>query len=245
MIIDILTIFPGMVAGPITESIIGKAIDRKLIDIRVINIRDYAADPHRTTDDRPFGGGSGMVMKPEPLVAAIGTVRENDPAVRVILLSPQGRLFDQDIAFELSRLNHICLVCGRYEGVDERIRNHYVDDEISIGDYVLTGGELPALVIVDAVARLLPGVLGSNESLNEESFITGLLEYPHYTRPELFENHRVPDILLSGNHGAIRRWRRQQALIRTWQKRPDLLEKNQLSREDEALLAEAIREEGD
>jgi len=245
MIIDILTIFPGMVAGPISESIIGKAIDRKLIDIRVINIRDYAADPHRTTDDRPFGGGSGMVMKPEPLVAAIGTVRENDPAVRVILLSPQGRLFDQDIAFELSRLNHICLVCGRYEGVDERIRNHYVDDEISIGDYVLTGGELPALVIVDAVARLLPGVLGSNESLNEESFITGLLEYPHYTRPELFENHRVPDILLSGNHGAIRRWRRQQALIRTWQKRPDLLEKNQLSREDEALLAEAIREEGD
>jgi tRNA (guanine37-N1)-methyltransferase len=245
MIIDILTIFPGMVAGPITESIIGKAIDRKLIDIRVINIRDYAADPHRTTDDRPFGGGSGMVMKPEPLVAAIGNVRENDPAATVILLSPQGKLFDQDIAFELSRLNHICLVCGRYEGVDERIRNHYVDDEISIGDYVLTGGELPALVIVDAVARLLPGVLGSNESLNEESFITGLLEYPHYTRPELFENHRVPDILLSGNHGAIRRWRRQQALIRTWQRRPDLLEKNQLSREDEALLAEAIREEGD
>jgi len=245
MIIDILTIFPGMVAGPITESIIGKAIDRKLIDIRVINLRDYAADPHRTTDDRPFGGGSGMVMKPEPLVAAIGNVRENDPAARVILLSPQGRLFDQGIAFELSRLNHICLVCGRYEGVDERIRNHYVDDEISIGDYVLTGGEVPALVIVDAVSRLLPGVLGSNESLNEESFITGLLEYPHYTRPEIFGDHRVPDILLSGNHGAIRRWRRQQALIRTWQRRPDLLEKNQLSREDEELLAEAIREEGD
>jgi tRNA (guanine37-N1)-methyltransferase len=245
MIIDILTIFPGMVAGPITESIIGKAIDRKLIDIRVINIRDYAADPHRTTDDRPFGGGSGMVMKPEPLVAAIGNVREKDPAAKVILLSPQGKLFDQGIAFELSQMNHICLVCGRYEGVDERIRNHYVDDEISIGDYVLTGGELPALVIVDAVARLLPGVLGSNESLSEESFITGLLEYPHYTRPEIFENHRVPDILLSGNHGAIRRWRRQQALIRTWQRRPDLLEKNQLSREDEELLAEAIREKGD
>ena len=240
MIIDILTIFPGMVAGPITQSIIGKAIDRKLIDIRVINIRDYAADPHRTTDDRPFGGGSGMVMKPEPLVAAIGDVRENDPAAKVILLSPQGKLFDQDIAFELSRLNHICLVCGRYEGVDERIRNHYVDDEISIGDYVVTGGELPALVIVDAVARLLPGVLGSNESLNEESFIAGLLEYPHYTRPEIFGDHRVPDILLSGNHGAIRRWRRQQALIRTWQRRPDLLEKSQLSREDEELLAEAI-----
>jgi tRNA (guanine37-N1)-methyltransferase len=244
MIIDILTIFPGMVAGPISESIIGKAVDRKLIEIRVINLRDYAADPHRTTDDRPFGGGSGMVMKPEPLAAAIGDVRESDPAVRVILLSPQGRLFDQGIAFELSRLNHICLVCGRYEGVDERIRNHFVDDEISIGDYVLTGGELPALVMVDAVARLLPGVLGSDESLTEESFIAGLLEYPHYTRPEIFGDYRVPEILISGNHGAIRRWRRQQALMRTWQRRPDLLEKKQLSREDEDLLAEAIREEG-
>ena len=245
MIIDILTIFPGMVAGPISESIIGKAVERKLIEIRVINIRDYAADPHRTTDDRPFGGGSGMVMKPEPLVAAIGDVRKDYPASRVILLSPQGRIFAQGIAFELSRLDHICLVCGRYEGVDERIRDHYVDDEISIGDYVLTGGELAALVLVDAVVRLLPGVLGSNESLTEESFITGLLEYPHYTRPEIFGNHRVPDILLSGNHGAIRRWRRQQALMRTWQRRPDLLEKYQLSREDEELLAEAIREEGD
>jgi tRNA (guanine37-N1)-methyltransferase len=244
MIIDILTIFPGMVAGPISESIIGKAVDRKLIEIRVINLRDYAADPHRTTDDRPFGGGSGMVMKPEPLAAAIGDVRESDPAVRVILLSPQGRLFDQGIAFELSRLNHICLVCGRYEGVDERIRNHFVDDEISIGDYVLTGGELPALVMVDAVARLLPGVLGSDESLTEESFIAGLLEYPHYTRPEIFGDYRVPEILISGNHGAIRRWRRQQALMRTWQRRPDLLEKKQLTREDEELLAEAIREEG-
>ena len=245
MIIDILTIFPGMVTGPITESIIGKALERKLIEIQVINIRDYAADSHRTTDDRPFGGGSGMVMKPEPLVAAIGDVRKNYPASKVILLSPQGRIFDQGIALELSRLDHICLVCGRYEGVDERIRNHYVDDEISIGDYVLTGGEFAALVIVDAVTRLLPGVLGSNESLTEESFTTGLLEYPHYTRPEIFGDHRVPDILLSGNHGAIRRWRRQQALMRTWQRRPDLLEKYRLSREDEELLAEALREEGD
>jgi len=242
MIIDILTIFPGMVAGPISESIIGKAIERKLIDIRVINIRDYAVDTHRTTDDRPFGGGSGMVMKPEPLAASIGNVRENDPTARVILLSPQGRLFDQKIALELSRLNHICLVCGRYEGVDERIRNHYVDDEISIGDYVVTGGELPALVIVDAVARLLPGVLGSDDSLTEESFTTGLLEYPQYTRPEIFENHRVPDILLSGNHGAIQRWRRQQALLRTWKRRPELLNDNELSSEDRQLLAEAIEE---
>lgn len=245
MIIDILTIFPGMMAGPLSESIIGKAIDKKLIQVRVVNIREYAADPHRPTDDRPFGGGSGMVMKPEPLAAAIGSVRAANPSAKVILLSPQGRLFKQEIAFELSRLNHICLVCGRYEGVDERIRNHYVDDEISVGDYVLTGGELPALVIVDAVARLVPGVLGSDESITEESFVGGLLEYPHYTRPEVFENHRVPEILLSGNHGTIRRWRRQQALLRTWQRRPDLLHENQLSSEDRQLLAEAIRKERD
>lgn len=245
MIIDILTIFPRIMAGPLSESIIGKAIDKKLIQVRVVNIREYAADPHRPTDDRPFGGGSGMVMKPEPLAAAIGSVRAANPLATVILLSPQGRLFKQEIAFELSRLNHICLVCGRYEGVDERIRNYYVDDEISVGDYVLTGGELPALVIVDAVARLVSGVLGSVESITEESFVGGLLEYPHYTRPEVFENHRVPEILLSGNHGAIRRWRRQQALLRTWQRRPDLLHENQLSSEDRQLLAEAIRKQKD
>ena len=245
MIIDILTIFPQMVAAPLRESIVGKAIDRQLIDVRVTNIRDFALDKHNTTDDRPFGGGSGMVMKPEPLAAAIASVRAADPSVRVILLSPQGRMFKQEIAFELSRLQHICLVCGRYEGVDERIRNHYVDDEISIGDYVLTGGELPALIVLDSVARLVPGVLGSDESIAEESFVGGLLEYPHYTRPEIFEGHRVPEILLSGNHAAIRRWRRQQSLLRTRLRRPDLLEKNQLSREDEELLAEAIGKEGD
>jgi tRNA (guanine37-N1)-methyltransferase len=245
MIIDILTIFPQMVAGPLGESLIGKAIDRKLIKVRVIDIRKYAVDSHRTTDDRPFGGGSGMVMKPEPLAAAIGSVRADNASARILLLSPQGRLFKQEIAFELSRLSHICLVCGRYEGVDERIRKHYVDDEISLGDYVVTGGELPALVIVDAVVRLIPGVLGNDDSIAEESFIGGLLEYPHYTRPEVFENHRVPEILLSGNHGAIRRWRRQQSLYRTWQRRPDLLEKNKLSQEDEELLAEAIRRGGE
>jgi len=239
MIIDILTIFPDIVAAPLRESIIGKAIDRELIDVRVINIRDFASDKHHTTDDRPFGGGSGMVMKPEPLAAAIHSVRESDPAVKVILLSPQGRIFRQEVAFELSRLEHICLVCGRYEGVDERIRTHYVDDEISIGDYVLTGGELPALVVLDSVARLVPGVLGSDESITEESFVGGLLEYPHYTRPEVFEAHRVPEILLSGNHGAIHRWRRQQSLLRTWQKRPDLLQEEELSNEDRKLLSEA------
>lgn len=243
MIIDILTIFPDIVAAPLRESIIGKAIDRELIDVRVINIRDFASDKHHTTDDRPFGGGSGMVMKPEPLAAAIHSVRESDPAVKVILLSPQGRIFRQEVAFELSRLEHICLVCGRYEGVDERIRTHYVDDEISIGDYVLTGGELPALIVLDSVARLVPGVLGSDESITEESFVGGLLEYPHYTRPEVFEAHRVPEILLSGNHGAIHRWRRQQSLLRTWQKRPDLLQEEELSKEDRKLLSEARQRE--
>lgn len=243
MIIDILTIFPDMVAAPLRQSIVGKAIDREIIDVRVINIRDFASDKHHTTDDRPFGGGSGMVMKPEPLAAAIHSVRESDPAVKVILLSPQGRIFRQEVAFELSRLEHLCMVCGRYEGVDERIRTHYVDDEISIGDYVLTGGELPALVVLDSVARLVPGVLGSDESITEESFVSGLLEYPHYTRPEVFEAHRVPEILLSGNHGAIHRWRRQQSLLRTWQKRPDLLQEEELSNEDKKLLSEALQRE--
>jgi tRNA (guanine37-N1)-methyltransferase len=245
MIIDILTIFPEMVAAPLRQSIVGKAIERQLIDVRVSNIRDFASDKHRTTDDRPFGGGSGMVMKPEPLAAAICSARASEPSAKVILLSPQGRIFRQEIAFELSRLQHICLVCGRYEGVDERIRAHYVDDEISIGDYVLTGGELPALVILDSVARLVPGVLGSDESITEESFVDGLLEYPHYTRPEVFEGHGVPDILLSGNHGAILRWRRQQSLLRTWQRRPDLLTKDQLSSEDEKLLLEAMQRESE
>ena len=241
MIIDILTIFPDMVAAPLRESIIGKAIDRKFISVRATDIRDFAADKHHTTDDRPFGGGSGMVMKPEPLAAAIRRVRDLDPSVKVILLSPQGRIFKQEVASELSRLSHICLVCGRYEGVDDRIRRYYVDDEISIGDYVLTGGELPALIVLDAVARLIPGVLGSEESITEESFEGGLLEYPHYTRPEIFEGHRVPDILLSGNHAAISRWRRQQSLFLTWKRRPDLLKEDKLSNEDKELLAKAIQ----
>lgn len=243
MIFDILTIFPEIVEAPLRKSIIGKAIDRKLIDVRVINIRDFATDRHHTTDDRPFGGGSGMVMKAQPLVAAIDRVRDSEPSARVILLSPQGRLFNQQIASELSLLRHICLVCGRYEGVDERVRRYYVDDEISVGDYVLTGGELPALIVLDTVARLVPGVLGSNQSTAEESFVGGLLEYPHYTRPEVFEGHRVPEILLSGNHGAIRRWRRQQSLFRTWERRPDLFKKEELGSEDKELLAEAIQRE--
>ncbi|UCG14736.1 MAG: tRNA (guanosine(37)-N1)-methyltransferase TrmD [Deltaproteobacteria bacterium] len=245
MIIDILTIFPDMVAGPLRESIVGKAIDRRLVEVRVFNIREFATDSHRTTDDRPFGGGSGMVMKPEPLAAAIRCVRARTPPPVVVLLSPQGRVFNQELAWELSRQQHLCLVCGRYEGIDERIRHYHVDDEISIGDYVLTGGELPALVVLDAVVRLVSGVLGSSQSVEEDSFASGLLEYPHYTRPEIFEGHRTPEVLLSGNHGAIRRWRRQQSLLRTWQRRRDLLEQIELSSEDRELLTEAIQEEAE
>jgi tRNA (guanine37-N1)-methyltransferase len=240
MIIDILTIFPELVASPLEESILGKAVQRGLIAVRMINIRDFATDRHQTTDDRPYGGGSGMVMKVEPLARAIGHARSAYPPARVILLSPQGRPFSQDFAWELSRERHLALVCGRYEGVDERVRRHYVDDEISIGDYVLTGGELPALVVVDAVVRLVPGVLGCSASTAEESFADALLEYPQYTRPELFEGHQVPEILLSGNHAAVRRWRRQQSLWRTWQRRPDLLKAADLSDEDRELLAEVI-----
>ncbi|MBP1726317.1 MAG: tRNA ((1)-)-methyltransferase [Deltaproteobacteria bacterium] len=245
MIIDILTIFPEMVASPLEESILGKAIQRGLIAVRVINVRDFATDRHQTTDDRPYGGGSGMVMKVEPLVRAIRHARSADPPpARVILLSPQGRPLSQEVAWELSRERHLTLVCGRYEGVDERVRRHFVDEEISIGDYILTGGELPALVVVDAVARLLPDVLGCSESTVEESFADLLLEYPQYTRPEIFEGHQVPEILLSGNHAAVRRWRRQQSLWRTWQRRPDLLKEAGLSDEDRELLAEMIGDDG-
>jgi len=245
MIIDILTIFPEMVASPLEESILGKAIQRGLIAVRVINVRDFATDRHQTTDDRPYGGGSGMVMKVEPLVRAIRHARSADPPpARVILLSPQGRPLSQEVAWELSRERHLTLVCGRYEGVDERVRRHFVDEEISIGDYILTGGELPALVVVDAVARLLPDVLGCSESTVEESFANALLEYPQYTRPEIFEGHQVPEILLSGNHAAVRRWRRQQSLWRTWQRRPDLLKEAGLSDEDRELLAEMIGDDG-
>lgn len=241
MIIDILTIFPGLFASPLKESVLGKAIERGVLEVNIINIRDFARDRHQSTDDRPYGGGSGMVMKPEPLVGAIRSVRATDPPSQVILLNPQGRMFNQAIARELSRKTRIGLICGRYEGVDERVRD-YVDDEISLGDYITSGGELPALVILDAVARLVPGVLGSSESTAEESFVDALLEYPQYTRPEVFEGRRVPGILLSGNHNAIRRWRRQQSLWRTWKRRPDLLEQAMLGPEDRELLAAAIQE---
>ena len=221
MRIDILTLFPGMFRGPFEESIIKRAVERGLLEIGVHNIRDFAPGRHRVTDDYPYGGGAGMVMKPEPVFAAVEAVRR--PSSRVILMTPQGRIFTQSVALGLSRLGHLVLLCGHYEGVDERVREHLVDDELSIGDYVLTGGELPAMVVVDAVARLVPGVLGAGESAVEESFAAGVLEYPHYTRPPEFRGWKVPQVLLSGNHARISRWRREQSLLRTLRRRPELL----------------------
>lgn len=242
MIFDILTLFPGIFASPLRESILGKAIERDLIRVRIHNIRDYATDKHQVTDDRPFGGGEGMVMKPEPIVRALDTLKEAEPRPWVVLLNPQGRLFHQVVAREFSRMPRLVLICGRYEGVDERVAEHFVDDQISIGDYVLTGGELGAMVVIDAVTRLIPGVLGNVASAEVESFAEPLLEYPQYTRPREYRGYRVPDILLSGHHEAIERWRRGQALLRTKQRRPDLFAGLELTSEDLALLRKA--EEG-
>ncbi|MEN6438434.1 MAG: tRNA (guanosine(37)-N1)-methyltransferase TrmD [Syntrophobacter sp.] len=242
MIFDILTIFPAMFSSPLEESIVGKARERGLIDVRVHNIRDYAIDKHQMTDDRPFGGGEGMVMKPEPIVAALRAIGEGGPPARTILLSPRGRLFNQEIARELSLLPRITLICGRYEGVDERVAEYYTDEQISIGDYILTGGELAAMILVDALTRLIPGALGNADSALSDSFSEPFLEYPQYTRPRIFEGRAVPGVLLSGNHEVIRRWRRGRALLRTQTSRPDLFARLNLSSEDAALV-EAAREE--
>lgn len=241
MIFDILTIFPGMFDAPLGESILGKARERGLVEIRLHNIRDHASDKHQMTDDRPFGGGEGMVMKPEPIVAAIEAVAGEGPEAPVVLLTPAGRLFTQDLAARLSLLPRLILICGRYEGVDERIAERFADETISIGDYVLTGGELAAMVVVDAVTRLIPGVLGNASSAAAESFTEPILEYPQYTRPQDFRGHSVPDVLLSGHHEAIRRWRRGQALLRTKRLRPDLFARLEISAEDLELLREAER----
>ncbi|MDR3553325.1 MAG: tRNA (guanosine(37)-N1)-methyltransferase TrmD [Syntrophobacteraceae bacterium] len=238
MIFEILTIFPSMFSSPLEEGMVGKARDRGLIQVRVHNIRDFTEDKHHMTDDRPFGGGEGMVMKPEPIVAALRAIEGSGPAARSILLTPQGRLFDQDIARRLSLLSRLVLICGRYEGVDERVAQYFTDDQISIGDYVLTGGELGAMVIVDAVARLIPGVLGNEGSALEDSFSRPVLEHPQYTRPRDFEGMGVPPVLLCGNHETIRRWRRGQALRRTRTRRPDLFARLELSPEDRRLLEE-------
>jgi tRNA (guanine37-N1)-methyltransferase len=223
MKIEVLTLFPGMFAGPLDESIVQRARTTGALDLAVINLRDYTHDRHKTVDDRPFGGGPGMLLKPEPVFEAVEQLKQE--RTRVILLSPSGRKFGQAIARELSQQEHLLLICGSYEGFDERIRANLADDELSIGDYVLTNGALPAMVIVDAVTRLLPGVLGDDESAREESFSAGVpgLEYPQYTRPAEFRGMRVPEVLLSGNHAEIAKWRAEQARQRTQERRPDLL----------------------
>ena len=222
MKIDVLTLFPGMFPGPLDESIIKRACESGRLRLGIRDLRDYTHDRHRKVDDRPFGGGPGMLMKPEPLFEAVEALRGEN--TRVILTSPAGRPFRQEIAQELAGEEHLLLVCGSYEGFDERVRECLADDELSIGDYVLTNGALPAMVIIDAVTRLLPGVLGDDESSVDESFSDGLLEYPQYTRPAEFRGMSVPEVLLSGDHAAIERWRREQARMRTGQRRPDLLE---------------------
>jgi tRNA (guanine37-N1)-methyltransferase len=242
MIFDVLTIFPGMFVSPMQESILGKALERNLVAIRLHNIRDHAADKHQMTDDRPFGGGEGMVMKPEPMVAALESVRADGPPPRVVLLTPQGQLFSQELARELARCPRVVLLCGRYEGVDERVARYFVDDELSLGDFILTGGELAAMVVIDVVTRLLPGVLGNAASAEAESFAEAILEYPQYTRPQVFRGHAVPEVLLSGNHQAIRNWRRGQALLRTQIRRPDLFARLELDPHDANLLAQARQE---
>ena len=230
MRIDIVTLFPGMVEPAVSESILGRARARGLVDIRVVNLRDYAEGKHRVTDDYQFGGGSGMVLKPEPLFAAVDALRT--PEARVALMDPRGRRFTQEVAAVLARAAHVILLAGRYEGVDERVGAGLADEVISIGDYVLTGGELPALVVTDAVTRLLPGVLGGEGAAEGESFAGGLLEPPQYTRPEEFRGARVPAALLSGDHARIARWRRVQALWLTWRRRPDLLAQARLDAGD-------------
>jgi tRNA (guanine37-N1)-methyltransferase len=221
MRIDVLTLFPEMFTGPLDVSMVGRARERGLLELKIHNLRDWTHDRHKTVDDRPFGGGPGMVLKPEPIFAAVESLATE--ATRVVLMTPAGRKFSQALARELAQQPHLLLVCASYEGVDERAVEALVDDELSIGDYVLTNGGLPTMVVIDAVTRLLPGVLGDEESALDESFSHGLLEYPHYTRPAEFRGLKVPEVLLSGHHAEIAKWRAQQARVRTSQRRPDLL----------------------
>ena len=236
MRIDILTIFPDLVDGFASASLLGKARKRGLIDIRIHDIRSAATDPHRSVDDSPFGGGAGMVLKPDPIFA---TVEQMDPPRPLLYLSPAGRTLDQAYANELAALDGFSLLCGRYEGVDERVREHLIDGELSIGDYVVAGGEVAAAVVLEAVGRLVPGVVGNHESVDDDSFGSGLLEYPHYTRPAEYRGWKVPEVLLSGDHERVARWRQAQALVRTAHHRPDLLQgRGGLSKADLALLRE-------
>jgi tRNA (guanine37-N1)-methyltransferase len=234
---DVLTLFPELFSSFLKETILGRAVKAGLVDIHLVNIRSFARGRHLVADDRPFGGGEGMVMKPGPISRALESIDRIKDRSLVLLLTPQGRPFDQPLAWKLSRTEQIILICGRYEGVDERIRTNYVDLELSIGDYVLSGGETAAMVLIDAVSRLVPGVLGGERSAQEDSFEEGLLEYPQYTRPRVFNNQEVPEVLLSGDHEKIRVWRRTESLKRTLERRPDLLEKAKLTEEDRRILA--------
>ena len=231
MQINILTLFPQMFQSSLSAGIFKRAIDRKLVEIKIHNIRDYTHDKHHTVDDYPYGGGAGMVLKPEPIFEAVEAIKpdithkQRQNGVPIILLTPQGRLFSQQIALELSKYSHLVFICGHYEGVDERVREYLVTDEISIGDYVLSGGELAALVVADAMVRLVPGVLGSEASPIDDSHATGLLEYPQYTRPPVYRGWAVPEVLFSGNHAQVAKWHREQAIIRTMERRPELLDK--------------------
>jgi tRNA (guanine37-N1)-methyltransferase len=244
MQIDILTLFPEMFSGVFGQSILQKASEKSAVNYNVVNFREFADNKHSTVDDYPYGGGAGMVLKPQPIFDAVASLREkaNSKNPRVILLCPQGERYEQRKAEELAKEDHLIFICGHYEGYDERIREHVVTDEISIGDYVLTGGELGAMVVVDSVVRLLPEVLGNQESHMKDSFSTGLLEHPHYTRPADFRGMKVPDVLLSGNHKFIEEWRNKEALRRTLLRRPDLLEKIELTNEQEKWLKEVKKE---
>lgn len=241
MFFDILTIFPEMFRGPLDFSILKRAQEQGIIQVHVHDLRAFTTDKHHMVDDRPFGGGAGMVFKPEPIFQAVEKLCQAHPEIQaraIILLSPQGRTFNQQEAQRLARMQHLVLICGRYEGVDERVVEHLITDEISIGDYILTGGEIPAMVLVDAVTRLLPGALGHDQSASHDSFTQGILDCPHYTRPAEYRGMRVPDVLLNGNHQQIERWRRRKALEKTWRVRPDLLANADLTPADRALLEE-------
>lgn len=269
MRIDVLTLFPEMFDGVFHTSILGKAAEKQIVSLNAVNFRQYAGNKHGQVDDTPYGGGGGMVLKPDPIFAAVEDILASDPnktseheegthpageyftevasaakPPRVILMCPQGETFTQKKAEELSQEEHLVFICGHYEGYDERIREFLVTDELSIGDYVLTGGELPAMVVIDSVVRLLPGVLGNETSAVTDSFSTGLLEHPHYTRPAEFRGLKVPDILLSGHHANIEKWRREQALKRTWERRPELLDKLELTKQDRAYISKLQQEEG-
>jgi tRNA (guanine37-N1)-methyltransferase len=232
MLFDIVTIFPRFFDSFLKDGVVKRAIEAAILKVRTVDLRDFTTDRHRTTDDRPFGGGEGMVMKPEPIYKALDVLKKEPPEARIILLSPRGKLLNQAMAGELAQLGRLILICGRYEGVDERIREHCVDLELSVGDYVLSGGEIAALVVIEAVSRLIPGVLGCELSAEKDSFSNGLLEFPQYTRPRIFKGWEVPEVLLSGNHAEIAKWRREQSLGLTYEQRPELLNRAKLDEKD-------------